>query len=44
MYEVEFYEDKNGKEPIKDLIVNIQEKDKTSKSDRIRAEKILTYT
>jgi len=43
MYEVEFYEDKNCKEPIKDFILNMQEKGKTSKSDRIRAEKILTY-
>ena len=28
MYEVEFYEDKNGKEPIKDLIINMQKKQK----------------
>jgi phage-related protein len=43
MFEVEFYEDRNGNEPIKDLIVDLQVKGRTSKNDRIRSEKILTY-
>lgn len=43
MFEVEFYEDRSGKEPIRDFIVEIQAKGRTSKKDRIRSEKILTY-
>lgn len=43
MFEVEFYEDRSGKEPIKDFIVDLQAKGQTSKNDRIRSEKILTY-
>jgi phage-related protein len=43
MFEVEFYEDRNGNEPIKDFIVDLQAKGQTSKNDRIRSEKILTY-
>lgn len=43
MFEVEFYEDKNGNEPIKDFILELQKKGKTSKNERIRGEKILTY-
>ena len=42
MFEVEFYEDRNGNEPIKDFIVDLQSKGQTSKNDRIRNEKILT--
>jgi phage-related protein len=43
MYNVEFYEDRNGKEPILDLLKELQEKGKTSKKDRVRSEKILQY-
>lgn len=43
MFEVEFYEDRNGNEPIKDFMIELQEKGKTSKNERIRSEKILTY-
>lgn len=43
MFEVEFYEDRGGNEPIKDFIVELLAKGKTSKNDRIRSEKILTY-
>ena len=43
MFEVEFYEDRGGNEPIKDFIVELQAKGQTSKSERIRSEKILTY-
>lgn len=43
MFEVEFYEDRSGNEPIKDFIVKLQAKGQSSKSDRIRSEKILTY-
>ncbi len=43
MFEVEFYQDKNGNEPIKEFIIELQSKGQTSKTDRIRVEKILTY-
>ncbi len=39
MFEVEFYEDRSGDEPIKDFIVDLQAKEQTSKNDRIRSEK-----
>jgi phage-related protein len=40
---VEFYKDSHGNEPVKQLLIELQAKAKTSKSDRIRAEKMLTY-
>lgn len=43
MFEVEFYEDRNGNEPIRDFIIDLQAKGKSSKYHRIRSEKILTY-
>lgn len=43
MFEVEFYENRSGNEPIKDFIVELQAKGQTSKNERIRSEKILTY-
>jgi hypothetical protein len=32
MFEVEFYEDRNGKEPIKNFIIEFQTKGKTSRT------------
>ena len=43
MFEVEFYEDHSGKEPVKDFIKELQNKGQTSKTDRVRANKLLTY-
>jgi phage-related protein len=43
MFEVEFYENRNGKEPIKDFIIELQRKGETSKNERVRSEKALTY-
>src|SRR5688572_15793300 len=43
MYEVVFYKDKQGKEPIKEYLYALLEKAKTSKQDRIQADKILQY-
>lgn len=43
MFEIEFYKDRGGNEPIKDFIVELQTKGQTSKNDRIRSEKILIY-
>jgi phage-related protein len=42
MFEVEFYSDRRGNEPVKEFLIELREKGKTSKTDRIRAEKILT--
>jgi phage-related protein len=43
LFDVEFYEDKDGKEPIRDFIIELLKKSGTSKSDRIRVKKILAY-
>ncbi len=43
MYEVEFYYDKHGKSEIVQYLDLLKEKSKTSKTDRINREKILTY-
>lgn len=41
MFEVIFYKDKKGKEPVKDYILSLFEKD--TKDNRIKREKILDY-
>ena len=43
MFEVHFYEDKQGRQPIKELLDTLKEKAHTSKDARIQHEKILTY-
>jgi len=43
MYEVIFYKDSKGKEPIKDYLYELKQKSLTSKNDRILFEKILAY-
>ena len=43
MFEVHFYETKQGEQPIKNLLNDLKEKAKTSKDARIQYEKILTY-
>lgn len=43
MYQVEFYEDSKGNEPVKDFLVDLQSKRYSDKSARILSEKILTY-
>jgi len=43
MFEVHFYEDKQGRQPIKELLDTLKEKSHTSKDARIQYEKILTY-
>ena len=43
MYEVEFYRDKNGESEIIDYLVDLKEKGKTSKNERINRDKILAY-
>ena len=43
MFEVEFYEDRQGSQPIKEMLIVLREKARTSKDARIQYEKILTY-
>lgn len=43
MYEVIFYRDAQGREPIKEFLLELKRKSLTSKSDRILFEKILAY-
>lgn len=41
MYNINFYKDRKGNEPVKDYISSLFEKD--NKNDRIKREKILKY-
>ncbi|MBS3970665.1 MAG: type II toxin-antitoxin system RelE/ParE family toxin [Clostridia bacterium] len=43
MYEVIFYKDRLGNEPIKEYLYALKKKGLKSKNDRILAEKILAY-
>jgi len=43
MYKVRFYRDRNGNSEIVDFLDKMKERGKTSKSDRINRNKILTY-
>ena len=43
MYEIEFYEDKNGKSEVVDLIKGLHAKAATSKESRINFNKIVAY-
>lgn len=43
MFEVEFYEDKNGSQPVKEVLLELRNKARTSKDARIQYQKILTY-
>jgi len=43
MFEVHFYEDEQGRQPIKVLLDALKKKAYTSKDARIQYEKILTY-
>ena len=43
MYDVIFYKDRAGKEPIKEYIYELKAKASTSKQDRIQFEKIMAY-
>ena len=39
MYEVEFYEDKNGSQPVKEVLIELRDKARTSKDARIQYHK-----
>jgi phage-related protein len=43
MFEVEFYEDRRGRQPVKELLSELRDKAGASKDARIQYEKILTY-
>ena len=43
MFEVHFYEDKQGEQPVRKLLNSLRDKSHTSKDARIQYEKILTY-
>ncbi len=43
MYEIIFYEDKNGKSEVADFIEKLNENAKTSKECRININKIIAY-
>ena len=43
MFEVEFYEERNGVEPVKEFIIDLLSKAKNSKVERVRANKVITY-
>jgi len=43
MFQVEFYQLPNGKEPVKEFLLKLKKTADRSKSDRIRFEKMLTY-
>lgn len=43
MYEIEFYEDKNGKSEVADFIRDLNRKSSTSKERRINFNKIVAY-
>ena len=43
IFEVHFYEDKQGNQPIKKLLIELRDKAHTSKDARIQYQKILAY-
>lgn len=43
MYKTEFYEDSNGAQPVKQVLLELRDASLTSKDARIQYQKILTY-
>lgn len=43
MFEVDFYRDKHGSQPVKEVLIELRAKAKTSKDARIQYHKILAY-
>lgn len=43
MFEVDFYEDRQGKQPVKEILLGLRDKARISKDARIQYEKILTH-
>jgi phage-related protein len=43
MFEVEFYEDKHGRQPVREVLTELRDKATASKDARIQYQKILTH-
>jgi phage-related protein len=43
MFEVEFYEDRHGKQPVKAVLIELRDKAQVSKDARLQYQKILTH-
>ena len=43
MFEVEFYQDRQGKQPVKEVLLKLRDEARTSKDARIQYEKILAH-
>ena len=43
MFDVDFYEDRQGNQPVKEMLVTLRDKSNTSKSERVQYHKILAY-
>lgn len=43
MFAVEFYEDHQGRQPVRDVLIELRDKARTSKDARIQYQKILTH-
>ena len=43
MYEIIFYDDERGQEPVKDFILSLQEKAQKNKDARIKLNKVIAY-
>lgn len=43
MFDVEFYEDRRGVQPVREVLVELRDKARTSKDARIQYQKILTH-
>ena len=43
MFVVEFYEDRHGRQPVKEVLIELRDKAQASKDARIQYQKILTH-
>ena len=43
LFDVDFYEDKHGNQPVKEILMELRDKAQTNKDARIQYQKILTY-
>ena len=43
MFDVEFYRDKKGEEPVKDFLMELQRRPDSDKRMRVLSDKILVY-
>ena len=43
MFEVHFYEDKQGRQPIKEILIALRDKAQTGKDARVQYHKIIAY-